>query len=40
MSREGDKFNNELQIVNMDDLVPRNHLLIESEQTIYRDKIE
>lgn len=27
MSREGDKFNNELQIVNMDDLVPRNHLL-------------
>lgn len=27
MSREGDKFNNELQIVNMDDLVPRDHLL-------------
>ncbi len=27
MSREGDKFDNELQIVNMDDLVPRDHLL-------------
>ena len=34
MSREGDKFNNELQIVNMDDLVPRDHLLRSIDKAI------